>query len=272
MIVKSTFRKHLYEKIMSAMKVCDFGNVIDMRLYIDNGKSHLKSVNEIRPIDTVKRVGYESIPYLASHSEDWLARTATGLKPARLFSRVEDDDFSIYENRVTKTLIDVVITYLRKTEKKLNDAVGQLEGIINSGVQTTGFGFDYRFQMALSELLRSSTESDKSRSEKYKKLKECLKEARKLLRSYLRLQQSFLYRKLKRTKRVFGSLNETNILLMDKNYKYVSQLWKYMQKTLKKNLHQTEVENRETSQQDAERWFMQFCKTLAGYADRKSVV
>lgn len=229
-------------------------------------KSHLKSVNEIRPIDTVKRVGYESIPYLASHSEDWLARTATGLKPARLFSRVEDDDFSIYENRVTKTLIDVVITYLRKTEKKLNDAVGQLEGIINSGVQTTGFGFDHRFQMALSELLRSSTESDKSRSEKYKKLKECLKEARKLLRSYLRLQQSFLYRKLKRTKRVFGSLNETNILLMDKNYKYVSQLWKYMQKTLKKNLHQTEVENRETSQQDAERWFMQFCKTLAGYA------
>ena len=77
-------------------------------------KSHLKSVNEIRPIDTVKRVGYESIPYLASHSEDWLTRTATGLKPARLFSRVEDDDFFIYENRVTKTLIDIVITYLRK--------------------------------------------------------------------------------------------------------------------------------------------------------------
>ena len=39
-----------------------------------------------------------------------------------------------------------------------------------------------------------------------------------------------------------------------------------MQMTLKKNLRQTEVENRETSQQDAERWFMQFCKTLAGYA------
>lgn len=229
-------------------------------------KTHLKSVNEIRPIDTVKRVGYESIPYLASHSEDWLARTATGLKPARLFSRVEDDDFSIYENRVTKTLIDIVITNLRKTEKKLNDAVGQLEGIINSGVQTTGFGFDYRFQIALSELLQSSTESDKSRSEKYKKLKEYLKEARELLRSYSRLQQSLLYRRLKRTKRVFGSLNETNILLMDKNYKYVSQLWKYMQNTLKKNLHKTEVENRETTQQDAERWFMQFCKTLAGYA------
>ena len=40
MIAKSTFRKHLYEKIMSAMKVCDDGNVIDMRLYIDNGNAN----------------------------------------------------------------------------------------------------------------------------------------------------------------------------------------------------------------------------------------
>ena len=40
MIVKSTFRKHLYEKIMSAMKVCDFDNVIDMRLYVNNGNGN----------------------------------------------------------------------------------------------------------------------------------------------------------------------------------------------------------------------------------------
>lgn len=43
MIVKSTFRKHLYEKIMSAMKVCDSGNVIDMRLYIDRNRNFLNS-------------------------------------------------------------------------------------------------------------------------------------------------------------------------------------------------------------------------------------
>ena len=79
-------------------------------------KSHLKAVNEVRPIETVKRIGYESIPYLAAHSEDWLARTASGLKPARLFSRVEDDEFQIYENRVTKTLIDLILSFLRKKE------------------------------------------------------------------------------------------------------------------------------------------------------------
>jgi len=48
--------------------------------------SHLRSNNEIRPIDTVKRIGYESIPYLASHSEDWQARTASGDLTAQLFN------------------------------------------------------------------------------------------------------------------------------------------------------------------------------------------
>lgn len=93
-------------------------------------KSHLKAVNEVRPIETVKRIGYESIPYLAAHSEDWLARTASGLKPARLFSRVEDDEYQIYENRVVKTLIDLIISFLRKTEKQLRDQRDQLQGVM----------------------------------------------------------------------------------------------------------------------------------------------
>ena len=101
----------------------------------DKPKSHLKAVNEVRPIETVKRIGYESIPYLASHSEDWLARTASGLKPARLFSRVEDDEYQIYENRVVKTLIDLILSFLRKTEKQLRDQRDQLKGIIDSNVQ-----------------------------------------------------------------------------------------------------------------------------------------
>ena len=98
----------------------------DFKAICEKPKSHLKAVNEVRPIDTVKRVGYESIPYLASHSEDWLARTASGLKPARLFSRVEDDDYQIYENRVVKTLVDLIIQFLRKKEKGLKDQCEQL--------------------------------------------------------------------------------------------------------------------------------------------------
>ena len=127
-------------------------------------KSHLKAVNEVRPIETVKRIGYESIPYLAAHSEDWLAKTASGLKPARLFSRVEDDEYQIYENRVVKTLIDIIISFLRKKEKELKDQFEQLHGIVNSSVQTGSFGFDVSFQKAVAELFSSDSKGDEHRT------------------------------------------------------------------------------------------------------------
>lgn len=133
-----------------------FGQINDafnaFKSICEKPKSHLKAVNEVRPIETVKRIGYESIPYLAAHSEDWLARTASGLKPARLFSRVEDDEYQIYENRVVKTLIDLILSFLRKTEKQLRDQRDQLRGIMNSSVQTGSFGFDVSFQKAVSDV------------------------------------------------------------------------------------------------------------------------
>ena len=148
-----------------------FGQINDafnaFKSICEKPKSHLKAVNEVRPIETVKRIGYESIPYLAAHSEDWLARTASGLKPARLFSRVEDDEYQIYENRVVKTLIDLILSFLRKTEKQLRDQRDQLRGIMNSSVQTGSFGFDVSFQKAVSELMSSDDKGDEYRSKSF---------------------------------------------------------------------------------------------------------
>ena len=143
------------------------------KIICEKPKSHLKAVNEVRPIETVKRIGYESIPYLAAHSEDWLARTASGLKPARLFSRVEDDEFQIYENRVVKTLIDLILGFLRRTEKELRDQRDQLRGIMNSGVQTGSFGFDVSFQKAVSELMSSDTKEMNTDPKAWNSLKDC---------------------------------------------------------------------------------------------------
>ena len=40
---------------------------VAFKVICEKPKSHLKAVNEVRPIETVKRIGYESIPYLAAH-------------------------------------------------------------------------------------------------------------------------------------------------------------------------------------------------------------
>lgn len=226
-------------------------------------KSHLKAVNEVRPIETVKRIGYESIPYLAAHSEDWLARTASGLKPARLFSRVEEDEFQIYENRVVKTLIDLIIGFLRKTEKQLRDQRDQLQGIMNSGVQTGSFGFDVSFQKAVYELMASDEKGNEYRSKCLELVEKLQIKALFLLKKYRILRQTKLYRYLKKSRTVQNPLNETNILTMDKNYSVIFKLWKTIHHVVAPKIKE---DDNQLPFNDICNNYQRFCATLCGYA------
>lgn len=233
------------------------------KVICDKPKSHLKAVNEVRPIETVKRIGYESIPYLAAHSEDWLARTASGLKPARLYSRVEDDEYHIYENRVVKTLIDLILIFLRKTEKQLRDQRDQLRGIMNSSVQTGSFGFDVGFQRAVSELMSSDDKGDEHRSKNLELVEKLQQKAYALLKRYRTLRQTRLYHYLKKAKTVANPLNETNILTMDKYYSVIFKLWKAIHHVIAPKAIETE---NQIAFDDTCDDYQQFCATLCGYA------
>lgn len=233
------------------------------KIICEKPKSHLKAVNEVRPIETVKRIGYESIPYLAAHSEDWLARTASGLKPARLFSRVEEDEFQIYENNVVKTLIDLILGFLRRTEKQLRDQSDQLRGIMNSSVQTGSFGFDVSFQKAVSELMSSDTNGEEHRSKSLELVEKLQEWARKLLKKYRALRQTRLYRYLRKTKPVQNPLNETNILVMDKHYSVIFKLWKTIHHLVAPKSIEDEIQIPFDKVFDD---YLLFCSTLCGYA------
>lgn len=245
----------IFEQISEAFKA--------IKAICEKPKSHLKAVNEVRPIETVKRIGYESIPYLAAHSEDWLARTVSGLKPARLFSRVEDDEYQIYENRVVKTLIDLILIFLRKTEKKLRDQRDQLRGIMNSSVQTGSFGFDVSFQKAVSELISSDDNGDEYRSKSLELVERFQKQVDALLKRYRALRQTRLYRYLKRSKSVSNPLNETNILAMDMHYRITYKLWKTIHRVIAPKVIEEESHIAFDDMCDD---YQQFCATICGYS------
>lgn len=254
-----------------SIEICDYTEVFEQieiafyafKLICEKPKSHLKAVNEVRPIETVKRIGYESIPYLASHSEDWLARTASGLKPARLFSRVEDDEYQIYENRVVKTLIDLILSFLSRTEKQFKDQRDQLHGIVNSSVQVESFGFDVSFQKAVSELMSSDDKGDEYRSKRLELVEKLQERAYFLLKRYRTLRQTRLYRYLKKSKPVSNPLNETNILVMDKYYSIIFKLWKTIHQDIAPKAIREESEIAFDDTCDA---YQKFCVTLCSYA------
>lgn len=235
-------------------------------------KSHLKSVNEIRPIDAVKRIGHEAIPYLAAHNEDWEARTATGLKPARLFSRTEDDDFQIYENRVVKTVIDMALRFLRRLCRDLQQTKDQLNGILmSSGVSTASFGFDLSHQKCVNAMMgrdENSEDDYEEQNNQAKRVTEELRRATQLLRRYRELKQTRLYRLLHKIKPITGSLMPTNILRMDKNYHRVYLIWSPLMAVM----HKIDTEPRigevgaKITASDLNTAYTSFLLTLSGFA------
>ena len=233
-------------------------------------RSHLKSINEIRPIETVKRIGHESIPYLASHSEDWLARTASGLKPSRLYSRVEEDDYQIYENRVIKTLVDDAVAYLRRKNHEMDDLKEQLDQIIeNSGGNLESAGFDASHQKCLSKILgKDPYETFVSGTKQKEKAVKQLVRIRRLLRLYEELKKSRLYRSNYRSKRVTGSLLQTNILMMDKHYHQAGLLWKPLREALVRE--DTEMRDwagdEHLTPVEAEAAYVSFCEVMCRFA------
>ena len=232
-------------------------------------RSHLKSINEIRPIETVKRIGHESIPYLASHSEDWLARTASGLKPSRLYSRVEEDDYQIYENRVIKTIIDDAVIYLRRRRNEMVNLEEQLGQLIANTVNMESAGFDVSHQVCVSKILgRDPYDSFSSETKQKEMAAEQLARIKRLYRLYEELKKSRLYKSNFKSRRVTGSLLQTNILLMDKHYHQASLLWKPLREVLVKE----DTEMREwvgdghLAPVEAESAYALYCETMCRFA------
>lgn len=264
---------------LPAPEMKDYQKILDdiakaypnIRAACEKPRSHLKSINEIRPIETVKRIGHESIPYLAMHSEDWLARTASGLKPSRLYSRVEEDDFQIYENRVIKTMIDDAVTYLRRKRQEVTALQDQLDQIIDIyNVKMDSFGFDASHQICVSKIMGKATDYDSFTQETKQReaTEEQLEIIRKLQRQFEELKNSRLYRSNYRSRRVTGSLLQTNILMMDKNYHQAVLLWKPLREALIKD--DTEMrdwagDDHMTSAQ-AEDAYISYCDVICRFA------
>ena len=160
-------------------------------------------------------------------------------------------------------MIDLIITFLRKTEKQLRDQRDQLRGIINSSVQIGSFGFDVTFQKAVSELMSSDSKGDEYRSKSLELVEKLQHRAYYLLKRYRMLRQTRLYRYLKKTRHVSNPLNETNILVLDKHYSIIFKLWKIIHHVIAPTAID---EDNQVAFDDTCEDYQQFCATLCGYA------
>lgn len=196
-------------------------------------KIHLKETREVMPVEIVTRIGYESLHHLASHSEHWERVKATGLVPARLLARTLEDDFAIYENVVSKQLVDRLCKELEKERRRKKKQMLAL--VTRTALYSMNHQRDMDYK-ALNLLLKGYMDTQfQALTEKE------LEKIEDILSKLMLCKESDLYMKLKHAKKITTSLKLTNIFLMDRHYKYIYKLWKTLS-------HKPEVatENKDT--------------------------
>jgi len=82
---------------------------------------HLKDQDEIRPVESVYKINNETIVHASVHSELWANITPQGLKPRKLLTLNNQDNYSIYENVAFAYCIRTILSYLHRNLRELKE-------------------------------------------------------------------------------------------------------------------------------------------------------
>jgi len=194
-------------------------------------RAHLK-VDEVRvPVGRARRFPPRALNVLSAHSEDWHSRSFSSVRPNRVLSEVQDDDFAIYENRALKTLQQRLLSALAPrlaTLRSLRDALDA------SDLNPSG---GRRFSInRLCELLYDLFTDDPNRPA----LDSLIENLESLRLRLLSLEGMFLFKEIKFATRVLSPLHATNILRDDSHYRHVFRVWMAWETRSKKKITRKE--------------------------------
>ncbi len=91
-----------------------------MKRIFANPITHIKTTSEILPVESVKVINNDTIVHAASHSELWSNITQDGLKPRKLLTVENRDNYATYENLVFTKTVDNVLRFVSKNIGFLN--------------------------------------------------------------------------------------------------------------------------------------------------------
>ena len=184
-----------------------------------NPKAHLKAEIEKLPVSRARRLSKRAIPYLAGHTEDWERLEVRGVRPKQLLCEVLDDQLDIYENRVTVRLIDHLVAYVARLERKIVKLCRLYDDKTKYSEAVNG---TYHRRDRIYTLWGENLAGE----EKSKIAKEKLEKVRILRRRLMGLMDSPLYKEISGTAHVAPTLKSTNIFVNDPDYRRVASLWR----------------------------------------------
>jgi ribosomal protein S27AE len=202
-------------------------------------RSFIKSIEEKIQIDQVKRINKKAISKLSNNSNDWYARTFTMVKPKSVIADINEETLDIYENRLIRTLIDLISNRLIARESYLNRLLSEKK---DSDIERT-LMIEFKKNIQQDSLLYKLNAEKYSRVLTESDIYEMLAKVNDVQKSISILKQSELYRSLRRKSKVKSPILVTNILMFENNYKHAYKLWRELEKVIEsQSIHYVDQE------------------------------
>lgn len=191
--------------------------------YIDNifdaPKRFIVNEEIILDIEKTKKVTIESIKHLAKHTNfiSEYKEEEDFIKPSKLLNVLKEETFNTYENRFIYTLVDMMESFVRRLEKKIEglkfENYSSLDYKLNTKIKSEKITCN--LSVKTDEKI-NTTGSD----EKIKKIKSHI----------LSWQQTLVYKSLKkeRATKVTHPIKRTNVILKNPNFQIAAKLWDYL--------------------------------------------
>lgn len=187
-------------------------------------RKYLRTEEIIRPVQLSKNINTRTIYELSKNSAHWRKIKIDGVEPAKLLTEINADDYAIYENRIYKTLLDKVAS---ATDLILMKYEQLRDNVINANTITENLAKNHKSAKLFHKL--APDELDSLNNVSISIIDEKIKQIKDLNRKTAYLRSTGLYQMLQKTRDVISPLNKTNILLQERNYKGMVELWTDME-------------------------------------------
>lgn len=185
-------------------------------------------------VSKAKRISNRSNQYLAAHTEDWLHKGLVRFQPSRILTEEYYSDENIYENQLLIAFVSRAIKYLER-KIKYTELIQQFSEdysvLINKFNNSIGWYKKIRRELKLAgDVYYEDSGNYSSVRRDSQKASSTMIFIDNLKNSLLRLNQYDLFHNV--DQRLVRSIqyHDTNVLVNDKHYRYLKELWTLLNK------------------------------------------
>ena len=192
---------------------------------IAHPRRFLKTVEEIKPVEKVKKIGPDTVQHLSSHTQYITGMRGGTIYPGKLLTVENEESIDLYENRFVNTLIRKLSEFIEKRTGALFWDTGDEEQSLlrmESTVEDDYEIIDYKLELTVHNK-QTYLENDAAKLEVFKRIDR----VRRVIADF---RQSAFVAAMAGTSAVRSPIQRTNQLIKNPDYRKCYDLWQFLER------------------------------------------